>query len=68
MRVIIPSPELSGNTFAYQHQNKLYVSPAIYECLQDADIKDLVMQQVMVKMLSEIVNDEIKNICDDGNW
>jgi len=63
-REIIPSAQLSGNTNAYQSGNLIFVSPAVYECLQDPSINEIVMSQVMVKPLSELVESEVNKIND----
>jgi len=61
-KLVIADDNLSGNTNAYTNGNIIFCSPAIVECLSDPSIRDIVMQQVKVKPLSELIDSELNEM------
>jgi len=61
-KVIEPATELSGSTLAYQSENTIFVSPAIYTLLHDPQVSEQVMTQVQVVKLQDIIQVELSKV------
>jgi hypothetical protein len=64
---IIPDPSLSGETKAYQINRGIYVSPAIFELLQDDEVKADILRQVKVVDLTKEREEIIKKMIERQN-
>lgn len=63
---IFPEPLLEGSKYAYsvkhQYGEVFLVSPAVYELLQDDEVREQVMKDVKVFDLVELINKEIEQM------
>lgn len=61
----IPLKEMIGFNFALQVGNRYYISPAIFELMQDEEVKDIVLKQVEIIDVAKYESDLLRILRDN---